>query len=129
MQVAVAAVNAFTATTKHVPDAARESERALSAPPLACVQQLTPRRPCEDGCHHHASQQVAASGLEEWFLKKNPPVQVAVAAVNAAVSMRKLEAPEVLKTYIVMDDGRTGVVRRPSPRPKTLRPKPANHKP
>ncbi|KAJ1474300.1 hypothetical protein T484DRAFT_3645222 [Baffinella frigidus] len=35
---------------------------------------------------------------------------VAVAAVNAAVSMRKLEAPEVLKTYIVMDDGRTGVV-------------------
>ena len=44
------------------------------------------------------------------------PAQVAVAAVNAAVSMRKLEAPELEKTYIVMDEGeRAGAVGRLSP--------------
>ena len=51
--------------------------------------------------------------------------QVAVAAVNAAVSMRKLEAPELQKTYIVMDEGeRAGAVGRLSPKPHTLNPEP-----
>ena len=35
---------------------------------------------------------------------------IAVSAVNAAVSMRTLEAPEVSKTYIVKDDARQGSV-------------------
>jgi hypothetical protein len=35
---------------------------------------------------------------------------IAVSAVNAAVSMRALEAPEVTKTYIVQDTARQGSV-------------------
>lgn len=35
---------------------------------------------------------------------------IAVSAVNAAVSMRTLEAPEVDKTYIVQDSSRQGSV-------------------
>ena len=35
---------------------------------------------------------------------------IAVSAVNAAVSMRTLEAPEVDKTYIVQDSSRLGTV-------------------
>jgi hypothetical protein len=61
----------------------------------------------------------APKGLSVCMQLRNPSDQaaafatsaaIAVSAVNAAVSMRQLEAPEVDKTYIVQDSSRLGSV-------------------